>query len=1173
MSNSLPPLSKYTFDFKLDEWQKKALRWIEEEKSVVISAPTSSGKTVISTLVALPGKRKELEASASKSAPIADEDEDDEGDMIVDDDEGDITGAGGSSGELLAGGGIDSTTDEVETMKTYRASHKKGEKKVFVPEDHGIDRVGRLQFLKTFSKKEEPRILFVVPTEPLVWQVAAYFSKILEVNNDNNKTKIAIVTDQLQYNPKRNYDVMPQIVVGTPLALESALTKCRGTIGRYEYYGKAQGDILPGGFDHFDWVIYDEVHALDGDEGDALERIVRMMNCKFLALSATIGNAEALRAWMERVKGEQISGVETIDVRVDAAANQMNALALSDEVKVGSYTTESTKVDGAVNLISHEVRFINLQRYIWRDSRLDELSPLAAVDTVESLQSGVLLNSGLSFTSSDSYRLWKEMELRYPSKAIHDYSPYVFFKDDARIDLSRTKDYEKHLKCGLTKLSRDYPHETQELLFTFRLDDSEDKSFDLCDLVMRLVEKDMTPCLPFHLNTFDAIRLFQQLLAGIEYRQKKEYPNYYKGEEERMDALQKEQKQKIKDTGKNDKDRLEAEKSGDIMNIDYSFDPYEPHPKYRFTKLKVFENNDDLDDLSDAMERHDGFEKRDVDTMKNLRGKSDKVLSHALMRGLRRGIGLYINEVSFPSYRRFVQKLASAGKLGVVISDDSLAFGVNMPFRTCIFCGEMNGLLDPLMAQQMAGRAGRRGLDTQGNIVYVGSRPSFIRELMIGKVAKVQGSRQNPKYPTMFLQGMLSTKHVGWSRVKNLCSLSISEFMSGANAPSRDEFTFSKDLLIKLGLIKEETIRVAERDVRAYIPNRANDIEWQGLMIVWELRRYLSESITIGRLLPQLLDEMKPIADTVCRNINEGKDKTKLNAALNKFFPIILQLIDRVPCKAGEEAMHECSFLSRDQLERRHLFDKWSQIYKEEQDSLPDEISHLLSPVRPGDPLDSKLLKVILQESIDGVLDADKQEVKQRLWKVGNILLVMHNIVWTNTQYHDTLEAILRGAFKRCLYLNSELIRGIINFDDVSSYNRESRTDTSENVTMPRSIATDNDRKECRWKDNDNYEAPSVHANEWNIAIQTGIERMRSWCNDNKDDLSRINDERKRVRLAFKCLTIEDELLISLGEHHEPSIDGIARAVGTCSYGRRSHRDRIDILCWLLTNLFPNLIK
>ena len=59
---------------------------------------------------------------------------------------------------------------------------------------------------------------------------------------------------------------------------------------------------------------------------------------------------------------------------------------------------------------------------------------------------------------------------------------------------------------------------------------------------------------------------------------------------------------------------------------------------------------------------------RDSETMKNLRGMNESVLTHALMRGLRRGIGLYIDEVSSPSYRRAVQKLASQGKLAVVIS-------------------------------------------------------------------------------------------------------------------------------------------------------------------------------------------------------------------------------------------------------------------------------------------------------------------------------------------------------------------------------------------------------------------------------------------------------------------------------------------------------------------------
>lgn len=39
-----------------------------------------------------------------------------------------------------------------------------------------------------------------------------------------------------------------------------------------------------------------QVHSLDSEEGDALQRLIRAVNCNFLALSATIGNAQQVRA-------------------------------------------------------------------------------------------------------------------------------------------------------------------------------------------------------------------------------------------------------------------------------------------------------------------------------------------------------------------------------------------------------------------------------------------------------------------------------------------------------------------------------------------------------------------------------------------------------------------------------------------------------------------------------------------------------------------------------------------------------------------------------------------------------------------------------------------------------------------------------------------------------------
>eukprot|EP01032_Pedospumella_encystans_P001507 gene1507-1744_t len=100
-------------------------------------------------------------------------------------------------------------------------------------------------------------------------------------------------------------------------AIAAKLRRPQRLVGKFETNKRAQGDLLPGGFDHFDWAIYDEVHSLDGAEGAALQRLIRSMNCKFLALSATVGNAEELRGWMERARGDYELGLEAIDVTPD----------------------------------------------------------------------------------------------------------------------------------------------------------------------------------------------------------------------------------------------------------------------------------------------------------------------------------------------------------------------------------------------------------------------------------------------------------------------------------------------------------------------------------------------------------------------------------------------------------------------------------------------------------------------------------------------------------------------------------------------------------------------------------------------------------------------------------------------------------------------------------------
>lgn len=78
--------------------------------------------------------------------------------------------------------------------------------------------------------------------------------------------------DQIYYRP----DIELRTIVGTPMALETALTKLRGPVGD-EVMGKLDYTQMKGGFD-FDYAVYDEVS--NGDlAGEVRERGARRGRC------------------------------------------------------------------------------------------------------------------------------------------------------------------------------------------------------------------------------------------------------------------------------------------------------------------------------------------------------------------------------------------------------------------------------------------------------------------------------------------------------------------------------------------------------------------------------------------------------------------------------------------------------------------------------------------------------------------------------------------------------------------------------------------------------------------------------------------------------------------------------------------------------------------------------
>ncbi|WP_061962510.1 DEAD/DEAH box helicase [Demequina flava] len=95
-----------------------------------------------------------------------------------------------------------------------------------------------------------------------------------------------------------------------------------------------------------------------------------------------------------------------------------------------------------------------------------------------------------------------------------------------------------------------------------------------------------------------------------------------------------------------------------------------------------------------------------------------------LSKFLRAGIGVH-HAGMLPKYRRIVERLTQRGLLKVVCGTDTLGVGINVPIRTVLmtslvkYDGERMRHLSAREFHQIAGRAGRAGFDTEGDVIVM----------------------------------------------------------------------------------------------------------------------------------------------------------------------------------------------------------------------------------------------------------------------------------------------------------------------------------------------------------------------------------------------------------------------------------------------------------------------
>jgi superfamily II DNA or RNA helicase len=525
------------------------------------------------------------------------------------------------------------------------------------------------------------RVMFVVPTDALAWQMSAYIEHVIGSN-------VPILTSTYQSNPNRD-------------SMIELLNNANAIIGTSD----ALIDFLPFIHNTFKWIVFDEIHMIGKSEGYAMEYIAKIFpNVPIIALSATIGNTDELVNWFSQLYPQKV-----------------------------------------VNKVICDKRFFNLQRFYYNNESncLESLNPLALVNESQIID-GSIINKSLQPTPPDIWNLAIKMKNKIE---LGELEPHKYFKNIKRIELDQANYYfYKLIKLLVEKYQTDNIT-VMDIINSYKHESLPSNSIDLVKLAFTLKKEQKTPVIIFQKNTLACLRMAREFAKNLEELEIKTYPKLHSERQKLAKTIK-----RLEKKNKSDKDNITKNSKKELKEMigiktskkkregesyqDQSIGPQdekiipivseqEPHSDFIFNKEQYF---------SEGM-----IENWAYDFKKYF--PNTGYIYHYIIKLLWRGVGIYAKGLPDP-YLRHVQTLACQKKLAIIFSDKSLVFGVSMPFRTVIIYRDekLEDDLDSMMFHQMSGRAGRRGLDKEGNIVFAGYSWDRIKELSISECPIVSGS-------------------------------------------------------------------------------------------------------------------------------------------------------------------------------------------------------------------------------------------------------------------------------------------------------------------------------------------------------------------------------------------------------------------------------------------------
>uniref|UniRef100_A0A8C5R9G8 ATP-dependent RNA helicase DDX60 n=1 Tax=Leptobrachium leishanense TaxID=445787 RepID=A0A8C5R9G8_9ANUR len=559
---------------------------------------------------------------------------------------------------------------------------------------------------KVLKKSDESVVVYVAPKKALINQVVATVFNMFAKDLPDGKSLCGVITKDYCIDGLNS-----QVVVTLPECLEVLLMS-----PKHQDWAKK-----------IEYIIFDEVHCLGEGHDSIWEHLLAMTRCPFLALSATISNAEHLTAWLQSVKRYWLE--------CDEIAEGLEAPKTSH--RGGKSKNVKQQRSYRVHLVVHNKRFNDLEKYMCLvkqgEITLEHSHPFGAL-TIDHIKNYGIPHD-MDFSPRESIKLYDTMKIEWtewPRVQELDPEEYVRFKN--KIDITKTDAnlYQEDLmKEFVNWIKNGHERKAINVLEHLQIETCHQvnyiKYFPI--LVEKLKEENKLPALffGFHANKVEQLaeHLDLHLTKKLEKRRSPNDEKEIKKLEAKAQKLEKTLRNATPDTPEKDQDNVKSTRKGELMQRNSS--QYEQIIKKLENLTKTPEDCTYADENAIDKETLTTI----FDKLKKLKNEKE------IKRMANKGIG-YHHESGKPSQRLAVETLLRMGYMRVVTATQTLALGINMPCKSVVFFQD-SVYLDALNYRQMSGRAGRRGQDLLGSVFFFNIPDTKVKKLLKSGVPHLNG--------------------------------------------------------------------------------------------------------------------------------------------------------------------------------------------------------------------------------------------------------------------------------------------------------------------------------------------------------------------------------------------------------------------------------------------------